>query len=87
MFDGKVLEAINDLEVGLALRVIDTFEAKDLEDARNLNALFMATIKITKEQVRPWCWAWGTGTARGRGGKPVGEGGSGRRHGMVGAVL
>lgn len=51
VFDGKVLEAINDLDVGLALRIIDTFEAKDLEDARNLNALFMSTIKITKEQV------------------------------------
>ncbi|PNW77457.1 hypothetical protein CHLRE_10g437450v5 [Chlamydomonas reinhardtii] len=51
VFDGKVLEAINDLDVGLALRIIDTFEAKDLEDARNLNALFMSTIKITKEQI------------------------------------
>ncbi|KAG2501245.1 hypothetical protein HYH03_001052 [Edaphochlamys debaryana] len=51
VFDGKVLEAINDMEPGLAMRVIDNFEAKDLEDARNINALFMATIKITKEQI------------------------------------
>ncbi|GLC41211.1 hypothetical protein PLESTB_001526600 [Pleodorina starrii] len=51
VFDAKVLEAINDLEPGLAIRVIENFESKDLEDARNINALFMATIKITKEQI------------------------------------
>ncbi|EFJ52524.1 hypothetical protein VOLCADRAFT_86704 [Volvox carteri f. nagariensis] len=51
IFDAKVLEAISDMEHGLALRVIENFESKDLEDARNINALFMATIKITKEQV------------------------------------
>ncbi|GIL94521.1 hypothetical protein Vretimale_747 [Volvox reticuliferus] len=51
IFDGKVLEAIYDMEPSLALRVIENFEGKDLEDARNINALFMATIKITKEQI------------------------------------
>ncbi|PNH05185.1 hypothetical protein TSOC_008623 [Tetrabaena socialis] len=51
IFDSKVLEAIADMDAGLAIRVIDNFETKDLEDARNVNALFMATIKITKEQM------------------------------------
>ncbi|GLI63973.1 hypothetical protein VaNZ11_007141 [Volvox africanus] len=51
VLDVKVLEAINDMEPSLALRVIENFEGKDLEDARNINALFMATIKITKEQI------------------------------------
>ncbi len=33
------------------MRVVDAFEDKDLQEARNLNALFMATLKVVKEQV------------------------------------
>jgi hypothetical protein len=51
VLDAKVLQALSNMEIGLALRCVENFGQKDLSDVRNLSALFMSSVKAVREQV------------------------------------